>query len=104
MFRKSIPLIVIAALVIGVILGAALNAHPANAQAKNMKALIQSFIDKGQVFTINTRVTNYEVDGTNTKIGDLGDDYVCVSGDLNIMGKSMKTVCDSFDMIIIIIS
>jgi hypothetical protein len=105
MFRKSIPLIVVAVLVIGaVIFGAALNAHPTNAQASNMKTLIQSLVDKKQGFTINTRVTNFEIDGAKNTISQLGDDFFCVTGDLNVMGKSMQTICTSFDGIIVVLN
>jgi hypothetical protein len=104
MFRKSAVLIVITALVIsGVIIGAALNVHPANAQAATMKALIQSLVDQGKAFSINTRATNFDVDGTTNKISQLGDDFVCVTGTLNVMGKPMQTVCSTFDSMIVIL-
>ena len=107
MFRKSVPLMALAALVISsVLIGAALNARPSNAQEvanMNMKALIQSFIDEGQVFTINTRVTNFEVDGERIQISQLGDDFLCVSGELNVMGNPKDMICDSYSMIIILV-
>jgi hypothetical protein len=104
MYRKSVFLIVIIALVIsGVIIGVAFNARPANAQAATMRALIQSFVDQNKPFTINTRATNFDVDGDKVKITELGDDFVCVTGDLNVMGKPMQTICSSFDSMIIIL-
>ena len=105
MFRKSVPLMVIAVLVIGiVVLGAALNARPTRAQEDNMnmRALIQSLVDQGQPFTINTRVTNFEVDGTNVQISQVGDDFLCVTGTLNVMGNPMQTICATFDSMIVL--
>ncbi len=106
MFRKSVPLMVIAVVVIvSVMIGAAFNARPTNAQTENMnmRALIQSFVDQGQVFTINTRVTNFEVDGSTVQISQLGDDFVCVTGELNVMGNPMQTICSTFEAMILII-
>jgi hypothetical protein len=106
MFRKSVLLLVFATFVIGsIIFGAALNARPTNAQADNMnmRAFIQSLVDQGQVFTINTRVTNFEVDGENIQISQLGDDFLCVSGDLNVMGNPKEMICDTFSMIIVLV-
>jgi hypothetical protein len=104
MFRKSALLIVITAFVIsGVIIGVALNTRPANAQASTLRALIQSLVDEGKAFTINTRVTNFDVDGTTNRISQLGDDFVCVTGNLNVMGNPMQTVCSTFDSMIVIL-
>jgi hypothetical protein len=106
MFRKSVPVLAIAALVIGLaMLGAALNARPTSAQdgSTNFRGLIQSLMDQGEPFTINTRVTNFEIDGSTNSISQLGDDFVCVTGDLNVMGNSMQTVCSAFDSMIVII-
>jgi len=104
MFRKSVPLIAIAALLIsGVIIGTALNARPSNAQTSNIRTLIQSLVDKKQTFTINTRVTNFEIDGTKTKITQLGDDFFCVVGNVNVMGHSMSQICSTLDSIIVIL-
>src|SRR2546423_140064 len=108
MFRTSVPLVVVAVLVIsGLIIGAALNTHPTNAQASkasNMKALIQSYVDQKQAFTINNRASNFEVDGTKVKVSQLGDDFVCITGELSVMGRPFKTICDSLSSIIILVS
>jgi hypothetical protein len=106
MFRRSIPLIVIAALVISiVVLGSALNARPTVAQDSpaTIRGLIQSYMDQGQAFTINTRATNLSIDGTTNSITQLGDDYLCVSGTLSVMGNPMQTICSTFDSLIIIV-
>src|SRR5215211_374586 len=107
MLRKSVLLMVVTALVItSVLLGAALTAHPGSAQEAanmNMKVFIQSLIDQGQVFTINTRVTNFVVDGESIQISQLGDDFLCVSGELNVMGNPKQMICDTFSMIIVMV-
>jgi hypothetical protein len=103
MFRKSIPLIVVAVLVLSAfIIGTTLNTRPTNAQASTIKTLIQSFVDQKQVFTINTRVTNFEIDGTKTKVSQIGDDFVCVTGNVNVMGHAMSQICSTLDSIIVI--
>jgi hypothetical protein len=106
MFRKAVPLIVVAALVItAFVVGAALNPRPTKAQTDNMnmKAFLQSLVDQGKQFTINTRVTNFVVDGKDVKVSQLGDDFVCVSGNLNVMGNAKDMICDTFGMIIVLV-
>jgi hypothetical protein len=106
MFRKSVPLMILAVFVIGsVLVGATLTSRPTNAQDANMnfKALIQSYVDQGQAFTINTRATNFVVDGETVQISQLGDDFLCVTGELNVMGNPMQTICSTFDSMIVLI-
>jgi hypothetical protein len=106
MFRKAVPLIVIVVLVLSsLVIVAMFNARPTKAQTDNMnmRAFIQSLVDQNQEFTINTRVTNFVVDGEHVKVSQLGDDFVCVAGELNVMGNSKTMICDTFSMIIILV-
>ncbi len=81
--------------------GLTLNARPANAQADNMQAYIQSLVDQGQAFTISSLSWGLDVDGSTIQVSELGSDFLCLSGEISIMMNPYKTVCTSFSTIAI---